>query len=216
MYIGPQGIVHGTTITLLNAAVSILASAMSRPGGYHVHHERSWGMSGAQAKAATIAGAACIIAETNAHAAHKRHEQGWLTTVTDSIDDAIDRMVTAANQGQAISIGLVGNIVELWERCVERNIHVDLGSDQPASIIPTREATSQPIGPTRKALLCYRKTRSNFAQKYRPRFGDTQPPSTSWQNGDVLLGLWQCVSTRSLPLEQRSPTTTVVRLPILC
>ena len=87
-------------------------------------------MSGAQAKAATIAGAACIIAETNAHAAHKRHKQGWLTDVTDSIDEAIDRMVKAAEKGEAISIGLIGNIVELWERCVERGVHVDLGSDQ--------------------------------------------------------------------------------------
>ena len=71
-----------------------------------------------------------IIAETNAHAAHKRHKQGWLTDVTDSIDEAIDRMVKAAEKVSAISIGLIGNIVELWERCVERGVHVDLGSDQ--------------------------------------------------------------------------------------
>ena len=131
MYIGPQGIVHGTTITLLNAArLHLGLSDESDLAGITFITSGLGGMSGAQAKAATIAGAACIIAETNAHAAHKRHEQGWLTTVTDSIDDAIDRMVAAAKRGEAISIGLVGNIVELWERCVERNIHVDLGSDQ--------------------------------------------------------------------------------------
>lgn len=131
MYIGPQGIVHGTTITLLNAArLHLGINDDSNLAGVSFITSGLGGMSGAQAKAATIAGAACIIAETNAHAAHKRHEQGWLTTVTHSIDDAIDQMVKAAAAGEAISIGLVGNIVELWERCVERNINVDLGSDQ--------------------------------------------------------------------------------------
>jgi len=131
MYIGPQGIVHGTTITLLNAARMHLGlSGASDLAGITFITSGLGGMSGAQAKAATIAGAACIIAETNAHAAHKRYEQGWLSTVTDSIDEAIDTMVTAAKEKQPVSIGLVGNIVELWERCIERRIHVDLGSDQ--------------------------------------------------------------------------------------
>lgn len=131
MYIGPQGIVHGTTITLLNAARMHLGlSDDSSLNGITFVTSGLGGMSGAQAKAATIAGAACIIAETNRHAAEKRHQQGWLTTVTDSMDDAIDQMVAAAEQKDAISIGYVGNIVELWERCVEREIRVDLGSDQ--------------------------------------------------------------------------------------
>ena len=131
MYIGPQGIVHGTTITLLNAArLHLGLKDEADLSGITFITSGLGGMSGAQAKAATIAGAACIIAETNAHAAHKRHEQGWLTTVTDSIDEAIDMMVDAAQRRATISIGLIGNIVELWERCVERNIRVDLGSDQ--------------------------------------------------------------------------------------
>ena len=131
MYIGPQGIVHGTTITLLNAARMHLGlSDDSSLNGVTFVTSGLGGMSGAQAKAATIAGAACIIAETNRHAAEKRHQQGWLTSVTDSMDDAIDQMVAAAEQKDAISIGYVGNIVELWERCVEREIRVDLGSDQ--------------------------------------------------------------------------------------
>ena len=131
MYIGPQGIVHGTTITLLNAArLHLGLPDEATLAGITFVTSGLGGMSGAQAKAATIAGAACIIAETNAHAAHKRHKQGWLTDVTDSIDEAIDRMVKAAGKGEAISIGLIGNIVELWERCVERGVHVDLGSDQ--------------------------------------------------------------------------------------
>ena len=131
MYIGPQGIVHGTTITLLNAARLHLGLEDSADlSGVTFITSGLGGMSGAQAKAATIAGAACIIAETNRHAAEKRYEQGWLTTVTHSIDEAIDTMVSSAEKGEAISIGLVGNIVELWERCVERDINVDLGSDQ--------------------------------------------------------------------------------------
>ena len=131
MYIGPQGIVHGTTITLLNAARLHLGLAEdANLSGITFITSGLGGMSGAQAKAATIAGAACIIAETNGHAAYKRHEQGWLTTVTESIDEAIDIMMAAAQQGDPISVGLVGNIVELWERCVERDIRVDLGSDQ--------------------------------------------------------------------------------------
>jgi urocanate hydratase len=131
MYIGPQGIVHGTTITLLNAArMHLNLKDDSSLAGVTFITSGLGGMSGAQAKAATIAGAACIIAETNRHAAIKRRDQGWLTTVTDSIDDAIDQMIHAASQGEAISIGLVGNIVELWERCVERDVRVDLGSDQ--------------------------------------------------------------------------------------
>ena len=131
MYIGPQGIVHGTTITLLNAARAHLGLTGDQGlGGVTFVTSGLGGMSGAQAKAAVIAGASCIVAESNAHAAHKRHQQGWLTEVTDNIDTAIDTMVKAAHDKVAISIGLIGNIVELWERLVERGIKVDLGSDQ--------------------------------------------------------------------------------------
>lgn len=131
MYIGPQGIVHGTTITLLNAARAHLGiSGDSGLGGVTFVTSGLGGMSGAQAKAAVIAGASCIVAESNAHAAHKRHEQGWLSEVTDDIDRAIDRMVAVAEKKEAVSIGFIGNIVDLWERLVERNVRVDLGSDQ--------------------------------------------------------------------------------------
>ena len=131
MYIGPQGIVHGTTITLLNAARAHLGiSGDQGLEGITFVTSGLGGMSGAQAKAAVIAGASCIVAESNAHAAHKRHEQGWLTEVTKDIDEAIDRMVDSAAAKKAISIGFIGNIVDLWERIVERGVHVDLGSDQ--------------------------------------------------------------------------------------
>ena len=131
MYIGPQGIVHGTTITLLNAARNHLGlSGDVGLGGVTFVTSGLGGMSGAQAKAAVIAGASCIVAESNAHAAHKRHQQGWLSEVTDNIDVAIDRMVYCAKNKTAISIGYIGNIVDLWERLVEREVRVDLGSDQ--------------------------------------------------------------------------------------
>jgi len=131
MYIGPQGIVHGTTITLLNAARNHLGlSGDVGLGGVTFVTSGLGGMSGAQAKAAVIAGASCIVAESNAHAAHKRHKQGWLSEVTDSVDLAIDRMVNCAEGKIAISIGFIGNIVDLWERLVERDVRVDMGSDQ--------------------------------------------------------------------------------------
>jgi len=131
MYIGPQGIVHGTTITLLNAArLHLDLPEGADLAGVTFVTSGLGGMSGAQAKAATIAGAACIVAEANAHAAHKRHEQGWLTDITDDVDAAIDMMVNASRTGEAISVGFIGNIVELWERLVLREVKVDLGSDQ--------------------------------------------------------------------------------------
>eukprot|EP00755_Sulcionema_specki_P017591 Sspe_Gene.64759::Locus_38365_Transcript_1_1_Confidence_1.000_Length_2160::g.64759::m.64759/K01712/hutU, UROC1; urocanate hydratase len=131
MYIGPQGIVHGTTITLLNAARMYLGRpAKDRLKGVTFVTSGLGGMSGAQAKAATIAGASGIIAEVNPVAARKRHEQGWLSEVTSDLDGAIDRMVSCAEKGEAISIGYIGNVVDLWERLVERGVKVDLGSDQ--------------------------------------------------------------------------------------
>ena len=131
MYIGPQGIVHGTTITLLNAARMHLNLPPSRDlSGVTFVTSGLGGMSGAQAKAAVISGAACIVAEMNEHAAIKRHQQGWLTHVSNNVDESIDLMVNAASSGEAISVGYIGNIVELWERIVDRGISVDLGSDQ--------------------------------------------------------------------------------------
>jgi urocanate hydratase len=129
MYIGPQGIVHGTTITVLNAA-RMHAGATDSLAGITFVTSGLGGMSGAQAKAAVIAGASCIVSEINPHAAHKRHDQGWLSVIADSTDDAIDRMLDSKNKGEAISIGHIGNIVELLERMVERNIEIDLLSDQ--------------------------------------------------------------------------------------
>ena len=129
MYIGPQGIVHGTTITVLNAARKFCGSSDSLEGVTFVTSGLG-GMSGAQAKAGVIAGASCIVSEINPHAAHKRHQQGWLSEIAESADDAIDRMLEAKEKGEAVSIGHIGNIVELLERMVERGVRIDLLSDQ--------------------------------------------------------------------------------------
>ena len=129
MYIGPQGIVHGTTITVLNAA-RIHAGAKDDLSGITFVTSGLGGMSGAQAKAGVIAGAACIVSEINPHAANKRYQQGWLSAISDDVDEAIDMMLVAKNNGEAISIGHVGNIVDLLERMVERGIVPDLLSDQ--------------------------------------------------------------------------------------
>jgi len=131
MYIGPQGIVHGTTITLLNAARLHLGLEPEQDlAGVTFVTSGLGGMSGAQAKAAVITGAACLICEVNPHAAHKRHEQGWLSEVHDDLDLAIDRLIEARDRRIGVSIGYVGNIVDVWERLIERDVNVDLGSDQ--------------------------------------------------------------------------------------
>ena len=131
MYIGPQGIVHGTTITLLNAARLHLGLDPEQDlGGVTFVTSGLGGMSGAQAKAAVITGAACLICEVNPHAAYKRHEQGWLSEVHDDLDLAIDRLVEARDARAGVSIGYVGNIVDVWERLIEREVNIDLGSDQ--------------------------------------------------------------------------------------
>ena len=131
MYIGPQGIVHGTTITLMNAArMKFGISPNQDLGGLCFVTSGLGGMSGAQAKAAVIAGVSCIVAESNPVAARKRHSQGWVEQISENVDEAIDLMITASNEKVGTSIGYIGNIVELWERLVERDVMVHLGSDQ--------------------------------------------------------------------------------------
>ena len=131
MYIGPQGIVHGTTITLMNAArLKFGLSSDSNLGGMRFVTSGLGGMSGAQAKAAVIAGASCIVAESNPVAAKKRHEQGWVDHLSYDVDEAIDIMIDASEKKNGCSVGYVGNIVDLWERLVEREVYVHLGSDQ--------------------------------------------------------------------------------------
>ncbi len=124
MYIGSQGIVHGTTITLLNASRKIEGrTKLFVTSGLG-------GMSGAQPKAGNIAGVGSLTAEINEKAAKKRHQQGWVDEITDDVDAAIDKVLEFQKCNQPHSIAFLGNIVALWERLVERNIAVDLGSDQ--------------------------------------------------------------------------------------
>ena len=131
MYIGPQGIVHGTTITILNAARKYLdLPDNSDLGGILYLTSGLGGMSGAQAKAAVIAGAVCIIAEIDPIAATKRHNQGWLTELYDDVSKVISRAKIAVENKEAISIGYQGNVVDLLEYLVEQEITPDLASDQ--------------------------------------------------------------------------------------
>ena len=131
MYIGPQGIVHGTTITILNAARKYLGKTSEEGlGGVLYVTSGLGGMSGAQAKAAVIAGAVCIIAEVDPIPARKRHSQGWISELHDDIEMLLARAEQAVSRKEAVSLGYVGNIVELLEFIVERGTHVDLASDQ--------------------------------------------------------------------------------------
>jgi len=128
MYIGPQGIVHGTTITVMNAA-RMKAGRQDYRGMLFVTAGLG-GMSGAQPKAAKIAGLVSITAEINIKAATKRHEQGWVDLLVYNPDEAIDLALAAQLKKEAVSIAFCGNIIDLWERMVERAVQVDLGSDQ--------------------------------------------------------------------------------------
>jgi len=127
MYIGPQGIVHGTTITVMNAARKFTKGPLE---GKLFVTAGLGGMSGAQPKAAKIAGLVSISAEINAAAAEKRHAQGWVDRLVYTADEALDLALEAQAVRGNTSIAFVGNTVDLWEKLVERNVHVDLGSDQ--------------------------------------------------------------------------------------
>jgi len=129
MYIGPQGIVHGTTITIMNAFRNILTEEES-PRGKIFLTAGLGGMSGAQPKAGNIAECITICAEVNPKAAIKRHEQGWVDELIDNIDSLIQRVKTAQQKNEVVSIAYIGNIVEIWEQFDAHNIFVHVGSDQ--------------------------------------------------------------------------------------
>ena len=125
MYIGPQGIVHGTTITVLNAARKVGGNNMKLfvTAGLG-------GMSGAQPKAGNIAGVVSVTAEINPLAAKKRFDQGWVDELHESLDELIPAILKAVTEQRVVSMAYVGNVVDLWERLADEHIHVDLGSDQ--------------------------------------------------------------------------------------
>ena len=130
MYIGPQGIVHGTTITVMNAARKRFSGGRSSARGMLFVSSGLGGMSGAQAKAGNISGVVSVIAEINPKAARKRFDQGWVDELHDSLDELIPRIREAVAREEVVSLAYVGNIVDLWERLADEGIKVDLGSDQ--------------------------------------------------------------------------------------
>ncbi|MFN2251446.1 MAG: urocanate hydratase, partial [Anaerolineae bacterium] len=130
MYIGPQGIVHGTTITLLNAGRRYLGVGDEGLAGKVFLTSGLGGMSGAQAKAAVISGAVGVVAEVNEMAVAKRHEQGWLLEVERDLDTVLRRVEAARQEREPLSLGYVGNVVDLWERFVEAGVEIELASDQ--------------------------------------------------------------------------------------
>ena len=135
MYIGPQGIVHGTTITVMNAARKQLAAkgikgSEENMRGMLFVTAGLGGMSGAQPKAGVISGVVSVVAEINPAAAHKRHEQGWVDEIHCNLDELIVRIRKAVSDKEVVSLAYQGNVVDLWERLADEDIHVDLGSDQ--------------------------------------------------------------------------------------
>ena len=129
MYIGPQGIVHGTTITVLNAGRKVEKSNEGLAGKLFVTSGLG-GMSGAQPKAAVIAGAIGVVAEINPKAVHTRYSQGWVDEVYVDLDKIINRIRQAKKEKKAVSIAYQGNIVDLWEKLADSTIEVEMGSDQ--------------------------------------------------------------------------------------
>ncbi|MBQ0016680.1 MAG: urocanate hydratase [Bacteroidales bacterium] len=130
MYIGPQGIVHGTTITVLNAARKIGATTAEQRGSLLFITAGLGGMSGAQPKAGNIAGVVSITAEINPAATQKRFEQGWVDEVHATLDTLFAQVQACRQKHQSRSFAYQGNVVDLWEYCASNGIHVDLGSDQ--------------------------------------------------------------------------------------
>ena len=133
MYIGPQGIVHGTTITVLNAARKQLVKRGQKGGDIHgmlFVTAGLGGMSGAQPKAGNIAGVVSVTAEINPLAAQKRYDQGWVDELHDNLDELIPAIRKAVANKRTVSMAYVGNVVDLWERLAAEDMHVDLGSDQ--------------------------------------------------------------------------------------
>lgn len=126
MYIGPQGIVHGTTITVLNGFRKIKKVPK---GGLFVTSGLG-GMSGAQPKAGNIAGCVTVCAEVNPKITHIRHSQGWINEVIENINDLVPRVKKALANQETVSIAYLGNIVDVWETFDQENLHIDLGSDQ--------------------------------------------------------------------------------------
>ena len=135
MYIGPQGIVHGTTITLMNAFRKILKKE-ENPNGKIFLTAGLGGMSGAQPKAGNIAGCITICAEINSRAAKKRHAQGWVDVLIDDLDVLVKRTVAAQKNKEVVSIAFIGNIIDVWERFDGENIFIHIGSDQTSLHIP--------------------------------------------------------------------------------
>lgn len=129
MYIGPQGIVHGTTITVMNAARKVSKSEDDRRGKLFVTCGLG-GMSGAQPKAGKIAGLIAVVAEINPKATHTRHSQGWVDEVYENLDQLMVRIKKAQQSKEAVSLAYQGNVVDLWERLVKEDLRVDIGSDQ--------------------------------------------------------------------------------------
>lgn len=130
MYIGPQGIVHGTTITVLNAARSRMKPDQDGIGGMLFVSAGLGGMSGAQPKAGVISGVVSIIAEINPLAVEKRYRQGWVDEVYTSLDELMERTRKAVAEKEAVSLAYQGNVVDLWERLADEGMEVNLGSDQ--------------------------------------------------------------------------------------
>jgi len=151
MYIGPQGIVHGTTITVLNAGRMIAKQGEGLAGKLFVTSGLG-GMSGAQPKAGNIAGCITVCAEVNPKVVQTRHSQKWVDEVIDDPDTLVTRVLKAKENKEILSIAYLGNIVDVWEKFDDENVYVDLGSDQTSLHNPGREVIILPVSPLKMPM----------------------------------------------------------------
>ena len=193
MYIGPQGIVHGTTITVLNAARKQMKKEPGRTDiqGMLFVSSGLGGMSGAQPKAGNIAGVVSVVAEINPKAAQKRYDQGWVDQLHDNLDELIPAIRQAVSQKKNLSMAYVGNVVDLWERLADEEIHVDLGSDQ-TSLHNPWAGGYYPVGLT---LEESKRMMADEPELFRQRVEESLRRQVAAINrlsgGHVFLRLWQ-------------------------
>ena len=195
MYIGPQGIVHGTTITLLNGGRKISKAGEGLSGKLFVTAGLG-GMSGAQPKAGNIAGCISVTAEINPKAINTRHSQGWVDEVISDLDELCVRVQKAKKDKEVVSIAYQGNVVDVWEKFYKENIYIDLGSDQ-SSLHNPWAGGYYPVG------LSFEEANdmmSNNPAEFKEKIQDTlrrhaAAVNQAHRKRNILLRLWKCLLT---------------------
>ncbi len=201
MYIGPQGIVHGTTITVMNAARKVVKGNEDPFAGKLFVTAGLGGMSGAQPKAGNIAGVVSVTAEVNPKATHTRHSQGWVDEVIEDIDALVERVRAAKAAKEVVSIAYQGNVVEVWEAFDKADIYIDLGSDQTSLHNPwsggyypvglSYEESNEMIANEPPTSLRNSKSKCKHLCADMQRLSTSTPPKVLTSSTMAMLSFWK-------------------------